>query len=213
MILNTTVRTNVSISQILNFPIFYIKKNPCHTTIDAIFWWNLQNSLTILWIPGSHYRALTGWPKKGVNIWPLLQWNKGQILTLFLGHPILSPIEPKIWYILWKKCHRGQEKMRESIFLVWYKANSCTVENIDFFLAKFNNLWKMALYWFLFGFSLTWRNLWTLPGRKQCMRSSSFPITITTPNFELISSTVEEFWARYHQNAKIWVLRENSNGS
>jgi hypothetical protein len=26
--------------------------------------------------------------KKSVNIRPLLQWNKGQILTLFFGHPV-----------------------------------------------------------------------------------------------------------------------------
>jgi hypothetical protein len=32
----------------------------------------------------------TGWPKESVNIWPLLQWNKGQILTIFLGHPVVA---------------------------------------------------------------------------------------------------------------------------
>jgi hypothetical protein len=44
------------------------------------------------------------------------------------------------------------------------------------------------------------RYLWTLPGRKQCTRSSSFSSTITIPNLKPISSTVEEFWKRYHQN-------------
>jgi hypothetical protein len=44
--------------------------------------------------------------------------------------------------------------------------------------------------------------LWTLPGRKQCTMSSSFPNTITIPNFRSISLTVLEFWKRYHQTAK-----------
>jgi hypothetical protein len=30
----------------------------------------------------------TGWTKKNVNIWPLFHCNKGQILTLFLVHPV-----------------------------------------------------------------------------------------------------------------------------
>jgi hypothetical protein len=30
----------------------------------------------------------TGWTKKSVNIWSLFHCNKGQILTLFLVHPV-----------------------------------------------------------------------------------------------------------------------------
>jgi hypothetical protein len=44
-----------------------------------------------------------------------------------------------------------------------------------------------------------WWYLWTLPGRKQCTRSSSFPSTITIINFKPLSLTVLEFWKRYHQ--------------
>ncbi len=59
----------------------------------------------------------------------------------------------------------------------------------------------------LFAFFLAWRNLCTLPGRKSCMWSSSFPNTTSIPNFKPISLTVIEFWKRYHQTAKIQVLR------
>ncbi len=55
-----------------------------------------------------------------------------------------------------------------------------------------------------FAFFLVWRNLWTL---LSCMRSSRFPNTTTIPNFRSISPTVIEFWKRYHQTAKIRVLR------
>ncbi len=48
------------------------------------------------------------------------------------------------------------------------------------------------------------RYLWTLPGRKTCMWSSSFPSTITIPNFKSIALTVGEFWKRYHQNIEVW---------
>ncbi len=55
------------------------------------------------------------------------------------------------------------------------------------------------------------RLLWTLPGRKPRTMSSSFPSTITIPNFKPISLTVVEFWKRYHQTAKILKLRSNLN--
>ncbi len=55
-----------------------------------------------------------------------------------------------------------------------------------------------------------WRYLWTLPGRKQCTRSSIFPSTITIPNFKPISQTVLEFWKRYHQKTR---FREQRGGS
>ncbi len=41
--------------------------------------------------------------------------------------------------------------------------------------------------------------MWTLPGRKPYMWSSSFSITTTVPNFRPISQIVIEFWKRYHQ--------------
>jgi hypothetical protein len=50
---------------------------------------------------------------------------------------------------------------------------------------------------------MDWRNLWTTPAGKTCMRSSTFPSTITIPNFRSISQTVGEFWKRYHQNGKM----------
>jgi hypothetical protein len=53
-----------------------------------------------------------------------------------------------------------------------------------------------------FSHFLARRHLWTLPGRKQCMWSSSFPHTITIPNFEPISLTVLEFWKRYYRKSR-----------
>ncbi len=52
-------------------------------------------------------------------------------------------------------------------------------------------------------FFIDWRHLWTTPSGKTCMPSSSFPSTITIPNFRSISLTVAEFWKRYHQNGKM----------
>ncbi len=43
------------------------------------------------------------------------------------------------------------------------------------------------------------RYLWTLPGRKTCMMSSSPSNTTSISNFKSISLTVVEFWKRYHQ--------------
>ncbi len=40
------------------------------------------------------------------------------------------------------------------------------------------------------------------PWWKQVTKSSSFPSTITTPNFKPISQTIGEFWKRYHQKKK-----------
>ncbi len=58
------------------------------------------------------------------------------------------------------------------------------------------------------------RYLWMIPCRKQGTGSSSFPGTISIPNFKSISLTVEEFWKRYHRNCwstKIFeaILNEN----
>jgi hypothetical protein len=55
-----------------------------------------------------------------------------------------------------------------------------------------------------------WRYFWTLPGRKSCMRSSSFSSTITIPNFEPLSVTVREFWKRYHQKTKFPVISDEN---
>ncbi len=45
------------------------------------------------------------------------------------------------------------------------------------------------------------------PCRKSCMWFSSFPNTTTILNFKPISLAAIEFWKRYHQTAKIRVLR------
>jgi hypothetical protein len=50
------------------------------------------------------------------------------------------------------------------------------------------------------------RHLWTLPSRKQGTMSSSFPSTISIPNFKSISLIVEEFWKRYHWNC--WSIKK-----
>ncbi len=55
---------------------------------------------------------------------------------------------------------------------------------------------------FYYAFLVDWRHLWIFPGRKQVTRSSSFPSTITTPNFKPISQTIGELWKRYHQKKK-----------
>ncbi len=66
------------------------------------------------------------------------------------------------------------------------------------YLSKKRPLQLTVIFWNLG--SIHWRYLWTLPGRKQCTRSSSFPSTIIIPNFKSISPTVLEFWKRYHQS-------------
>jgi hypothetical protein len=54
----------------------------------------------------------------------------------------------------------------------------------------------LLLFWTYF---MEWRYFWTSPGRKQPMWSSSFPTTITIPNFKSMSLDVLEFWKRYQQ--------------
>jgi hypothetical protein len=50
-----------------------------------------------------HNKKITAVPggQKNVNIWPLFHCNKGQILTLFFGHPVKCA-----WISLIKKNHK-----------------------------------------------------------------------------------------------------------
>jgi hypothetical protein len=80
---------------------------------------------------------------------------------------------------------------------------------MNFLSQSSTRYWRSAELDFFFEFLLAWRNLWTLPGRKRCTRSSSFPNTIPMPNFKPISLTVLEFWKRYHQNLHLKKSRQN----
>ncbi len=52
--------------------------------------WTWPSSWGVIWENWDLRFKIPGGPKKSVNIWPLLQWNKGQILTLFLDHPVVE---------------------------------------------------------------------------------------------------------------------------
>jgi hypothetical protein len=88
-----------------------------------------------------------------------------------------------------KKCEKNAKFKK--YFLNNFKIKYNIIEDN---ITKKNLQLIILIFSHFFEFFLAWRNSWTLPGRKPCMWSSSFPNTSTIPNFKPISLTVIEFW-------------------